>query len=166
MVRYIYDSIMGRFIFKESSMHFYLSGGAQTSRRKSNTCHGQFKIAFPYVNPSPGYIFGDPAKFTQRNCMTNFLRIHNFGFMAALIFVIIVFRFIKNGFHIFKRYRPLDCYGFSMDKLIGIFSFTVAVLASEMIGGPLNNPRFAWFFWFFVFVILKRWQKLKSTTAD
>ena len=91
---------------------------------------------------------------------------YHFGFIAALIFVIIVYRFIKNGFLIFRCYRPIDCNGFSMDKLIGIFSFTVAVIASEMIGGPVNNPRFAWFFWFFVFVILKRWQKLKLATTS
>ena len=86
---------------------------------------------------------------------------YHFGFIAALIYVTIVFRFMKNGFVIFRHFRQIDCYGFSMDKLIGIFSFIIAVIASGMVGGPVNNPRFAWFFWFFVFVILKRWQKLQ-----
>ena len=87
---------------------------------------------------------------------------YHFGFIAAFIFVLIVFRFIKNGFLTFRHYRQIKCDGFQMDELIGIFSFIIAAIAAEMIGGPVNNPRFAWFFWFFVLVLLERWRLSKS----
>ena len=85
---------------------------------------------------------------------------YHFGFIAALIFVLIVVRFIKNGFQTFIRYRQIKCNGFHMDELIGIFSFIIAVIAAELIvGGPVRNARFAWFFWFFVLVLLRRWKR-------
>jgi NADPH:quinone reductase-like Zn-dependent oxidoreductase len=50
---------------------------------------------------------------------------------------------------------------FSRGELIAIFSFSVSVIAVNLVGLTIACVEIAWFFWFCVAVLVKRWGILR-----
>lgn len=105
--------------------------------------------------PLQGYLPGFPAHNTVA-----YLSYHA-GYVASISYVLIVGLFLYQGF------RSLPCRGrhdsvFETVDLVAIFAFTVGIIAVGLVGGPLKDYRLAWFFWFSVAVLVRRWSALTN----
>jgi hypothetical protein len=103
--------------------------------------------------PLHGYQPGFPAHSTVA-----YLAYHT-GYVAAIAYVLIVGRFLYQGF----RYLPTrreEVGSFKKVDIVALFAFIVGIIAVGLVGGPLKDYRLAWFFWFLVAVLAKRWELL------
>ncbi len=81
------------------------------------------------------------------------------GYVAAIAYVLIVGFFLYQGFRYLPRRQNPDNI-FDKSDLVAIFAFTTGIIAVGLVGGPLKDYRLAWFFWFGVAVLVRRWSEL------
>ncbi|WP_251952458.1 hypothetical protein [Salinibacter ruber] len=103
--------------------------------------------------PLHGYRPGFPAHNTVA-----YLSYHA-GYVAAIAYVLIVGFFLYQGFRYLPRQRWQNGV-FEKADLVALFSFVVGIIAVGLVGGPLKDFRLAWFFWFSVAVLIRRWSTL------
>jgi hypothetical protein len=109
--------------------------------------------------PLHGYQPGFPAHNTVA-----YLSYHA-GYFAAIAYVLIVGLFLYQGFRYLPSRRRQDNV-FETADLVAIFAFTVGIIAVGLVGGPLKDYRLAWFFWFSVAVLLRRWSALTNVNTN
>jgi hypothetical protein len=88
------------------------------------------------------------------------------GLFAAAIMIVAILYYIYSNIKLLSRIKP-GLYGnFQREELIGIFAFTLSVIAENMIGIGLSNVSLSWFFWFCVAVLVKRRGILKVSLEN
>jgi hypothetical protein len=102
-----------------------------------------------------GYVPGFPAHNTVAYMS------YHVGYVAAISYVAIVVLYLYQGFRYLPR-QPRREEGHKEVKLVAIFAFTVGIIAVGLVGGPLKDYRLAWFFWFGVAVLARRWSWLTA----
>ena len=79
------------------------------------------------------------------------------GLIAAVLYVIIIARFLPDGFNRVHRIDISDDF-LNRPEIVGVFAFIVGIIAVSLVGGPLLDYRLSWFFWFLTAVLVKRWN--------
>jgi hypothetical protein len=89
------------------------------------------------------------------------------GIIAAILYGIIILRFLIEGFQRIHRLDIENDY-LSRPEIVGVFAFVVGLIAVGLVGGPLMDYRLAWFFWFLTAALVKRWNQdtVKSTRVE
>ena len=85
----------------------------------------------------------------------------NSGLICALLITILIIRYIYLNIKILSNLKSSTIYGyFTKEDLIGVFSFTVAMIGIAMFEGSIYNVHIAIPFWFCVAVLFKRWDMI------
>lgn len=80
------------------------------------------------------------------------------GYIAAILYAVIIARFVFEGFTRIRTIDIVDDY-LSRPEIVGVFAFVVGIIAVGLVGGPLLDYRIAWFYWFLVAALVKRWNQ-------
>jgi len=80
------------------------------------------------------------------------------GYIAGISLLLIILYFIRGTF-IYKNriiyYNTAQKYKIKWYEFNGILSYIYAIIVNEMVGGPLSNAKFSWFWWLLVVFVLK-----------
>lgn len=108
-----------------------------------------------YVDWGTGAAFGKSA----HNLLVYFA--YQCGLITAIIMLLLIIVFIFSNMKALSKLET-GLYGqFSREEIIAIFSFVVSVIAVNMLGVTIDCVELAWFFWFCVVVLVKRWGILR-----
>jgi hypothetical protein len=80
------------------------------------------------------------------------------GYIAGLSLALIMLYFIRTTFRYKNRliyYNIAQKYNIKEYEFYGILSFIYAIIGNELVGGPLSNAKFSWFWWLLVVFVLK-----------
>jgi hypothetical protein len=80
------------------------------------------------------------------------------GYIAGISLVLIILYFIRTTFKYKNRIAYAGIakkYNVKEYEFHGMLAFVYAIIANEMVGGPLSNAKFSWFWWLIVVFILK-----------
>ena len=80
------------------------------------------------------------------------------GYIAGVSLALLILYFFRTTFSYTKRveyYKIASRYNIKEYQLHGLLAFIYAIIGVELVGGPLMNAKFSWFWWILVVFILK-----------
>jgi hypothetical protein len=106
--------------------------------------------------------------YSSHNSIVHF--IYYSGFPAGICLFLLIILFMVKGWRAMKN-RKLRLMTLMPFQISALYTFIIAIIASEMVGGPImSSVPFAWFFWslvtiFFYHSLLIKRPNLKSTDS-
>lgn len=107
--------------------------------------------------------------FTQRMKRTHNIIVYyayQGGLAVAALLVILIFLYIYSNQSVLVKVSPGSYGCFEREELIGVFAFTVSILAVSMVSLSITNLNLAWMLWFCVALMAKRWNILQSAVPS
>mgnify|MGYP003972013801 CR=1 FL=1 len=98
----------------------------------------------------------EEVEFAAHNSVVHYT--YYAGYIAGVSLLLIILYFIKTTFNYKKRlvyYNTAKKYKLKEYEFHGMLAFMYAIIGNELVGGPLSNAKFSWFWWLLVVFVLK-----------
>ena len=80
------------------------------------------------------------------------------GYIAGISLALLILYFFGTTFSYKKRVdycKIAERYNIKEYQFHGLLAFMYAIIGNELVGGPLPNAKFSWFWWIMVVFVLK-----------
>lgn len=156
--------------------HLQASGGKDISAGRFELWRGYIKDVAdtPIVSDNYGHkhwtyltAIGRKIDYPAHNSIAHYT--YYAGYIAGISLVLMILYFIRGTFKYKNRliyYIIAKKYNLQEYEFYGILAFIYAIIGNEMVGGPLSNGKFSWFWWLLVVFVLKVISESRSINNE